>query len=68
MSLLTVTYWQGVHVMQDLVCDVTGKFEIHLEGNLLPYALVPAGLAHSFLHTFQIIVRVIHLFSKISRF
>jgi len=68
MSIQTVPYWQGVHVMQDLVCDVYEKLEIHFEGNLLPYALDPAGLAHSFLRTFKTIVRVVHLFSKISPF
>jgi hypothetical protein len=68
MSLLTVPYWQGVHVMQDLACVVCEKLEIHFEGNVLPHALVPAGHARSFLHTFEIIVRVIRLISKISRF
>jgi len=53
MSIQTVPYWQGVHVMQDSVCDVYEKLEIHFEWNLLPYALDPTGLAHSFLHTFK---------------
>jgi hypothetical protein len=39
MSLLTVPYWQGVHVMQDLGCVVSEKLEIRFEGNLLPHAL-----------------------------
>jgi hypothetical protein len=68
MSLLTVPYCQGVHVMQDLVCDVCEKLEIHFEGNVLSHALVPAGHARSFLHTFETIVRVMRLFSQISRF
>jgi hypothetical protein len=67
MSLLTVPYWQGVHVTQDLGCVVSEKLKIHFERNLLPHALVPAGHADSFLHT-EIIIRVIHLISQISRF
>jgi len=66
--LLTVPYWQGVHVMQDLGCVVSEKLEIRFEGNLLPHSLVPASHAHSFLHSSEIIVRVIHLISQISRF
>lgn len=68
MSLLAVPYWQGVHVMQDLECVVSEKLEIRFEGNLLAHVLVPAGHAHLFLHTLEIIVRLIHLISQISRF
>lgn len=68
MLLLIVPYLESVHVMQDLGCVVSAKLEIRFEGNLLPHALVPAGHAHSFLHTLEIIVRAVHLISQISRF
>ena len=64
MSLLTAPYWQRVHVMQDFGCVISEKLEIRFEGNLLPLA----GHANSFLHTLEIVVRVIHLISQILGF